>query len=594
MHKNFVIGLVLAGVFLCGMAFHAMIRGGSSATDLANSHQKILSKAGVADSDYQHLFVAVKGEAGSGASLPITVNHVGGDVWGVRVPSTNVAEFTASVNGDVVSLDGTVDSEMTAKELEAAAKKATGIKRVENRLVVGANVLTPEWKTKAPVFLTNFLSESGAKRLVVEGNGLKLEGEMSPQAKERLNKQAVGMVLEPTLVVNELVPGAKTLSSILIAKKRDGEVELNGLLSSEDYRTKLVGLLNTALPDTTINDNLKVESNVANPWWSTNAENLVPMFLTALEADGSIEYWKNHLLVSGTTGTKEISDKLVALASEFGKPEEFSIENDLRLVPTEMPEVTLFRDKKGLLTVQGQVASTIFKNQILGGLMRHNPKVEIEDKLAVKDTVKDLYLGDPGVLVKELMFNAKDGVLKITKEGIKMAGEAGSPDIKANITNYATAIIGKQGKVDSVLTIAKSLVGSSNQRLAKSSGSSEVNTNDPEAANVNFKALAVYFNSGRSSVRESQLSNIRLTARILRKKIPNTKVIVGGYADHRGNKSFNRQLSLNRANAVRELLVSYGVPRDRMVVEYFGENVSGAKSRDLWKSRRVELSLYNQ
>jgi len=117
---------------------------------------------------------------------------------------------------------------------------------------------------------------------------------------------------------------------------------------------------------------------------------------------------------------------------------------------------------------------------------------------------------------------------------------------------------------------------------------------DPDAKNVNFKALSVYFNSGRSTIRDSQISNLRLTARILRTKIPNTRVIVGGYADRKGDAEFNRELSLKRANSVREILVSYGVARDRMDVQFFGEDTSNTQTSDLWRSRRVELSVANQ
>lgn len=585
--------------FVFGMIFQSMIqRREPSSADMVGSHQQALDQAGVSGSKYQHLFMAVKSD--SNTSEPLTLNHIKGNLWGIEDPNATlsapsgdigVAQFTVNIQEDQVAvLKGQLDSEATIKAIEVAIANAKSVEGVDNQLVVGASVLTPDWNDAMPDFLTTLFSYPGVSQFSVEGNGLKLDGSVSQVVKNKLGKLAENLVSSPAMVRNDLVVPARPVSSVLVAKKTNDGVKVTGVLPSEEFRSSITSLISDAMPDTPIDDQIQVLANAKETWWRKNAEHLIPMFLTAIESDGSIEYWNSHLLVSGTIGSTEVGEKMIEVASGFGMPEGYSVENDLRLTPKEKPEVILFRDKRGRLTLEGQVASVVLKNQIIGGLMRHNPDVTIKDSLSVKPSVKELNVGDPGNLVKELMFNVKGGMLRFTEEGVKVAGETNTIDLKDRLVGYATAVMGKHGKVDSILTSAA-------KSIASGSSGDETSGkyfNDPEAKNVNFKALAVYFNSGRAKVRESQISNLRLTARILQTKLPNTKVVVGGYADHSGDKEFNQQLSLQRANAVRDILASYGVSKDRMDVQYFGEDVSNYQGSDLWRSRRVELTLFEQ
>ena len=58
-----------------------------------------------------------------------------------------------------------------------------------------------------------------------------------------------------------------------------------------------------------------------------------------------------------------------------------------------------------------------------------------------------------------------------------------------------------------------------------------------------------------------------------------------------GNAEYNKQLSMRRANSVVEALVSLGLDREKIEIKSKGEDVSGVSQNQLWKSRRVEVSL---
>ena len=73
-----------------------------------------------------------------------------------------------------------------------------------------------------------------------------------------------------------------------------------------------------------------------------------------------------------------------------------------------------------------------------------------------------------------------------------------------------------------------------------------------------------------------------------------------GYTDHIGSRAYNDDLSLKRANAVRDYLISHGVDGSRITSEGRGEsdpvvncpNLSGQRLRDcLAPNRRVQVDI---
>ena len=65
-------------------------------------------------------------------------------------------------------------------------------------------------------------------------------------------------------------------------------------------------------------------------------------------------------------------------------------------------------------------------------------------------------------------------------------------------------------------------------------------------------------------------------------------ITLEGHADARGPEAVNLALSKQRAVAVAEQLVSLGVPRDRIAIDFVG---ASASSGQLWRDRRVDIRL---
>lgn len=73
------------------------------------------------------------------------------------------------------------------------------------------------------------------------------------------------------------------------------------------------------------------------------------------------------------------------------------------------------------------------------------------------------------------------------------------------------------------------------------------------------------------------------------------RLIIRGHTDNTGNPNDNLELSVNRANAVKDYLVQQGVPADRIVALGYGDTKPIAPNdteEGRTKNRRIELLLY--
>lgn len=91
----------------------------------------------------------------------------------------------------------------------------------------------------------------------------------------------------------------------------------------------------------------------------------------------------------------------------------------------------------------------------------------------------------------------------------------------------------------------------------------------------------ILFNFGKFTLSPSSLVIIDEIYEIMMKKLPNDKFYINGYTDSYGKSSYNKVLSLKRANYVFKILVSKGVDPSRMEVRGLGKK----------KGRRVEITI---
>lgn len=102
----------------------------------------------------------------------------------------------------------------------------------------------------------------------------------------------------------------------------------------------------------------------------------------------------------------------------------------------------------------------------------------------------------------------------------------------------------------------------------------------------------VNFEFDRATLRRQDLDIIDKNVLVL-KDWGDIKIEVSGHTDNVGSDRYNMGLSLDRAAAVRNHLISKGVPADRLVIQGYGETqpvASNDTEAGRFQNRRVELN----
>jgi outer membrane protein OmpA-like peptidoglycan-associated protein len=105
--------------------------------------------------------------------------------------------------------------------------------------------------------------------------------------------------------------------------------------------------------------------------------------------------------------------------------------------------------------------------------------------------------------------------------------------------------------------------------------------------------IEVYFKTGESTLDAQVAERLGKLGKLVG-KFDDFSIVVEGHADPRGEEAYNDDLSAQRAAAVREALISAGLPADRITTRAEGERGSTAAEGDLDAmalERRVNLSI---
>lgn len=118
---------------------------------------------------------------------------------------------------------------------------------------------------------------------------------------------------------------------------------------------------------------------------------------------------------------------------------------------------------------------------------------------------------------------------------------------------------------------------------------------DADVLAVTFKS-DVLFDSGSAALKPGAYQEINRVSQVLT-QYPETRIMVAGHTDSDGSEAFNQDLSVRRAEAVRNALVSQGVSAARITTMGFGESQpiadnSTAAGKQL--NRRVVITITPQ
>lgn len=118
---------------------------------------------------------------------------------------------------------------------------------------------------------------------------------------------------------------------------------------------------------------------------------------------------------------------------------------------------------------------------------------------------------------------------------------------------------------------------------------------DADVLAVTFKS-DVLFDSGSATLKPGASQEINRVSQVLT-QYPETRIMVAGHTDSDGSEAFNQELSVRRAEAVRNALIAQGVSAARVTTAGFGESqpiADNATAAGKQLNRRVVITIVPQ
>ncbi|MCI4667486.1 MAG: OmpA family protein [Bacteroidia bacterium] len=116
---------------------------------------------------------------------------------------------------------------------------------------------------------------------------------------------------------------------------------------------------------------------------------------------------------------------------------------------------------------------------------------------------------------------------------------------------------------------------------------------DPIRVGAKLILKNTYFKTGKWDLLENSFAELQRVKKFLQLN-PRVKVQISGHTDNTGNRSSKEELSLNRANSVKDYLIRQGIPAYQMRVKGFGMYkpiASNKTAAGRAKNRRVEIEV---
>ncbi|MGC9045196.1 MAG: peptidoglycan-associated lipoprotein Pal [Thermodesulfovibrio sp.] len=97
----------------------------------------------------------------------------------------------------------------------------------------------------------------------------------------------------------------------------------------------------------------------------------------------------------------------------------------------------------------------------------------------------------------------------------------------------------------------------------------------------------IHFDFDKYDIKQEDIPTLKKVASILQ-KYPGLKVIIEGHCDERGTAEYNFALGQKRANAVKQYLITLGVPSSKMEIISYGEEkpLCNEHNESCWQKNR--------
>lgn len=450
---------------------------------------------------------------------------------------------------------------------------------------------------------TKILTDAGhdPSRVTLNGHNLEIPAELAKSLSDETYNELDCVIGLYIIETNELDPEPKPAQMMVkqdpqlrITENHTGSITVSGRVPDQHSYQAIISAVTKAAVNNRVIDKINIDTNTCKFPSLSTLEKLIPSHITSADL-AEIHYTPKTLILLGNLDNSTQEETLISLANPLINEESILV-NKLKVIPFEPIHFRAER-KAGKLILTGVLPSKAEQLKLLVLTNKGASGTTIIDKTTIAEKPAPNYWwsdhpqtfisnhfkntkGPAYVEYTPKVFNAngiysvedeyKDAQQKLSDLPQQITQEIGLvyKDPKPAPTPQPTTIPQPTPKTSPQSAPAK-------QKLA-----------------IALKQLPIYFNTSSDYLKPSELLKIKIAVEVLNDNSNDIRALtITGFADTRGDADVNKSLSLKRANAVRKQLIKLGIKANILSVQHFGEDVSNMDQSNLWKARRVEVSL---
>jgi OOP family OmpA-OmpF porin len=256
------------------------------------------------------------------------------------------------------------------------------------------------------------------------------------------------------------------------------------------------------------------------------------------------------------------------------------------------PQLTL-SNRDGKITYSGVVRDESTRGAIVTALQSTFGQVNVDGTLRVDPNVRPAtWLPRLGGLLATANVPGVD--LSLNGDAVNVGGWLSAAE-RQSVTEKLRGVVGATSTIGTLRDAADDAVRVANEKARAALGA--IGTSGVSSPTVVVQAMnlaIINFPTGSAQIPAGDLEVIRQSAEALKKAPARSRVEIGGHTDNTGDAASNMALSQQRAAAVRDALVSSGVPAAMLTTRGYGDTKPRAQNDTEYgrfQNRRIEYSV---
>jgi OOP family OmpA-OmpF porin len=504
-----------------------------------------------------------------------------GDAAAQQGATDNLSEPTLGITaGDgKVTLSGVVSDQKFAQSLKDNAIAQYGEDNVIDELQIDENATNPGWIAAVNELQTDMAGVEGSALSIQDGT-LTLTGTAADEEqKEAIGSKAQALLAGQLEVDNQLEapePAAPSLPAFASVQETETDIVLNGFMSEEGAQQIVQAYESTGK---TVVNNISINELAETPAWGENFGGA----LSAMQSvtDGKLTVARSgNIRLQGTVETDEQKQSVGDSVTEMFSGS--AISNDIEVVPP--PVVPTMTPFASVVQTPGKIMlSGLLPEEAADQLLKsfRDSGADVSDSIAIDERVMQPQWA--GAMAQSLsqLDGIEDGAVSVTSGGeVVVRGAAESEEMRNAAGQRIAGLFGDSVSLRNDISVKAPII---------------VEPPKPDLAELlaQIDLSGILFKSGSAEIDGNSVDILDQVVGVL-SQFENVSVVIAGHTDSRGNADYNFNLSANRADAVRQYMISQGIPASQLTARGYGPTqpiASNDTAEGRARNRRIEFQL---